>query len=166
MTPTANAPRLIVATDGSALNNPGPAGWCWYADEQNWGAQGAAKATNNFAELAAVRDVLLAVPAAVPLELRLDSQYTLSALTKWRFSWARNGWKTGKGAPVANKDLIVEVGALLQGRDVTFVKVRAHQARGGDPRNEVADVRARAAARAYQQGRQLNAGPGYARVMQ
>lgn len=163
MTTPTSTTRLIVATDGSALNNPGPAGWCWYASETCWGAEGEGRATNNFAELAAVRDALTAIPADVPLELRLDSQYSLSALTQWRHGWARNGWKTGKGTAVANKDIIIEIGGLLRGRDVTFVKVKAHLTRGGDPRNEVADVRARAAARAYQQGTPVSTGPGYSR---
>lgn len=155
--------RLIIATDGSALGNPGAAGWCWYADEKTWGAQGAPHATNNFAELSAIRAALIAVPADVPLELRLDSKYSLDALTKFRFGWARNGWKTSAGTPVANQEIIREIATLLRGRDVTFVKVRAHQAKGGDPRNEIADIRARAAARAAAQKAPIPTGPGYAR---
>lgn len=155
------APHLVLATDGSALGNPGPAGWCWYADEQNWGAQGATRATNNFAELSAIRDALAAIPATVALEIRLDSQYSLDCLTKWRFGWARNGWRTGKGTPVANAELIQEIGALLRGRTVTFVKVKAHLARGGDPLNAVADARACAASKAMQTRTAVRTGPGY-----
>src|SRR5699024_5487438 len=29
---------LTVGVDGSALGNPGPAGWAWYIDDSNWQA--------------------------------------------------------------------------------------------------------------------------------
>lgn len=153
--------RLIIATDGSALTNPGPAGWCWYADENNWATDGAPRGTNNYAELHAVLDALNATPATLPLELRLDSQYSLDALTKWHRGWARNGWRTAKGTPVANADLIRDILTALRGRDVTFIKVKAHLTRGGDPRNEIADIRARVAARAYRDRTTHDRGPGY-----
>lgn len=161
--PAVTADTLVIATDGSALGNPGPTGWCWYADPTCWAAAGAGRGTNNVAELSAVRDALVAIPATVPLEVRIDSQYTMDALTKWCHGWARNGWQTAKGTPVANADLIREVLALMRGRHVRFVKVRAHQVRGGDERNEAADARAQAAARAAQRGAPIPTGPGFTR---
>ena len=38
---------IIAAADGSALGNPGPAGWGWYVDESCWAVGGWAHATNN-----------------------------------------------------------------------------------------------------------------------
>lgn len=156
-------PSLTIATDGSAIGNPGPAGWAWYATPDCWAAGGAPRATNNWAELTAIRQALASAPAHFDLEFRVDSQYSLDAITKWRFGWARNGWKTKSGAPVANRELIEEIGSLLRQRSgaVTFVKVRAHQASGGDPLNEAADARANAAARAYQRQVPVPTGPGY-----
>ena len=33
-----SGPPIVVATDGSCLTNPGPGGWCWYADDDRWAA--------------------------------------------------------------------------------------------------------------------------------
>ncbi|BAV86430.1 ribonuclease HI [Rothia aeria] len=30
--------EIIAAADGSALGNPGPAGWAWYIDDNHWAA--------------------------------------------------------------------------------------------------------------------------------
>ena len=49
---------IIAAADGSALGNPGPAGWGWYVDEDCWAVGGWAHGTNNMAELTAVLDLL------------------------------------------------------------------------------------------------------------
>ena len=40
-------PVIIAAADGSALGNPGPAGWAWYVDDSCWAAGGWPHATNN-----------------------------------------------------------------------------------------------------------------------
>ncbi|HET8591011.1 MAG TPA: hypothetical protein VFM01_15345, partial [Nakamurella sp.] len=49
---------LIAAADGSALGNPGPAGWAWYIDDDRWAAGGWPHGTNNMGELTAVLDLL------------------------------------------------------------------------------------------------------------
>ena len=38
---------ITAAADGSALGNPGPAGWAWYVDDSCWAAGGWKHATNN-----------------------------------------------------------------------------------------------------------------------
>lgn len=160
--------RLVVATDGSSLGNPGPSGWSWAAQApggatpQVWAAGGISYGTNNEAELTALLRVLEAVPASVPLEIRMDSRYALDAASKWRHGWRRKNWVTGAGKPVANKDIIVSIDALLSGRDVTFVWVKAHQAAGrGDRLNEFVDQAARAASTAIRHKRVVNEGPGW-----
>ncbi len=55
---------IIAAADGSALGNPGPAGWAWYVDEGCWAAGGWPSATNNRGELTAVLELLHATRAA------------------------------------------------------------------------------------------------------
>ena len=49
---------IIASADGSALGNPGPAGWAWYIDPTSWRAGGWAHGTNNMGELTAVLDLL------------------------------------------------------------------------------------------------------------
>ena len=36
---------IIASADGSALGNPGPAGWAWYIDPTSWQAGGWAHGT-------------------------------------------------------------------------------------------------------------------------
>ena len=44
---------IVAAADGSSLNNPGPAGWAWYIDDDTWAAGGWPRGTNNMGELKA-----------------------------------------------------------------------------------------------------------------
>ena len=58
--------KIIAAADGSALGNPGPAGWGWYVDEQHWASGGWPHGTNNMGELMAVLDLLQQLLPHVP----------------------------------------------------------------------------------------------------
>lgn len=150
--------RLVVATDGSCLGNPGAGGWCWYVDADRWASGGTLSTTNNRMELAAVGALLVAVPETVVLHIQVDSRYVLDALTKWRFGWRRRGWTTASGAPVRNQDLLMALDARLERHSIEWEWVRSHQ---GHPRNEAADVRARAAAERAAGGQPGKAGPGW-----
>ena len=152
---------IIAAADGSALGNPGPAGWAWYVDESCWAAGGWTTSTNNRGELTAVLELLRATAhTGQDLLIQADSQYVINSLTKWRHGWKRRGWRKADGKPVLNDDLIKELDAALAGREVRFEWVRGHV---GHPLNEAADVRARAAATAFQRGAAVHAGPGWTR---
>ena len=139
--------RVLAACDGACKRNPGPAAWAWViAEEANgapgrWAAGPLGTATNNIAELTALEQLLEAVDPATPLEVRMDSQYAMNAVTTWLPNWRKRGWKTASGSPVANRDLVVRIDALLTGRDVKFIYVPAHQS-GGDPLNAFADTAA------------------------
>ncbi|WP_327065085.1 ribonuclease HI [Kitasatospora sp. NBC_01250] len=146
--------RIIAACDGAAKGNPGPAAWAFVVADsagvpQRWQAGALGHSTNNIGELTALEQLLAATDPGTPLEVRLDSTYTRDAVTKWLAGWKRNGFKTAAGKPVANRELIQRIDALLQGRDVTFVYVPAHQV-GGDPLNAIADQAASDAARSQQ----------------
>ncbi|WP_354638210.1 ribonuclease H family protein [Kitasatospora camelliae] len=146
--------RVIAACDGAAKGNPGPAAWAFVVADgagapQFWKSGPLGHSTNNVGELTALEQLLEATDRAVPLEVRLDSTYTRDAVTKWLAGWKRNGWKTAAGKPVANRELIQRIDALLADRDVTFVYVPAHQV-GGDPLNAIADKAASDAARSQQ----------------
>ncbi|GAA2238041.1 ribonuclease H [Streptomyces nogalater] len=110
-----------------------------------WAAGPLGRATNNVAELTALERLLTAVDPEVPLEIRMDSQYAMKAVTTWLPGWKRNGWKTAAGKPVANQDLVVRIDELLGGRSVEFRYVPAHQV-DGDPLNDFADRAASQAA--------------------
>ncbi|MFE9241104.1 ribonuclease H [Streptomyces sp. NPDC007007] len=134
---------IIAACDGASKGNPGPAAWAWVvADAQGdpvrWEAGPLGTATNNVAELTALAQLLESTDPAVPVEVRMDSQYAMNAVTKWLPGWKRNGWKTSGGKPVANRELVTRIDALLTDRTVTFRYVPAHQV-NGDPLNAIAD---------------------------
>lgn len=158
---------LIAATDGSSLGNPGPAGWAWYMDEQNWSAGALQESTNNVGELLAVLDLLRQTRAAQEdLHIFADSQYVINALTKWRFAWKRKGWKKGDGKPVANREIIEALDEELEyarkkGRKVEFEWVRGHNDHN---MNERADDLARGAATAIQSGKTVKEGPGFSHI--
>ena len=92
---------IIAAADGSALGNPGPAGWAWYVDENTWAAGGWKHGTNNIGELTAVLELFTAT-AHVDDDLLVlcDSQYVINSVTKWMPGWKRKGWRKGDGKPV------------------------------------------------------------------
>ncbi|MFE9172140.1 ribonuclease H family protein [Streptomyces kebangsaanensis] len=146
--------RVVAACDGASKGNPGPAGWAWVVSDDagtpaRWEAGALGRATNNIAELTALERLLTATDPDVPLEVRMDSQYAMKAVTTWLPGWKRNGWRTAAGKPVANQELVVRIDELLQGRSVDFRYVPAHQV-DGDPLNDFADRAASQAATAQQ----------------
>ncbi|MET3809281.1 ribonuclease HI family protein [Arthrobacter sp. UYEF3] len=154
---------ITAAADGSALGNPGPAGWAWYVNDECWHAGGWPHGTNNQGELMAVLDLFRAT-AHVPdeaLHILCDSQYVINSVTKWMPGWKRKGWRKSDGKPVLNVELLKEIDQALSGRRYTFEWVRGH---AGHDLNEAADERARAAAGAYQQGVAPRQGPGFVRA--
>ena len=150
---------IIAAADGSALGNPGPAGWAWYIDDTSWHAGGWKNATNNRGELMAVLDLLWSTADSDEgLKIYCDSQYVINALTKWMPGWKRRGWKKADGKEVLNKDLLASLDEALSGRTVEFEWVKGHN---NHELNEAADDRARAAATAFQKGTAVPEGPGF-----
>ncbi len=152
--------EIIAAADGSALGNPGPAGWAWYIDNDHWASGGWNHGTNNMGELKAVLDLFEATASRPEAKLRVycDSQYVIDSLTKWMPGWKKKGWKKSNGKPVLNRDLMEALDAALAGRDYEFIWVKGHS---GHALNEKADSLANRAARAYQKGRKPNPGPGF-----
>lgn len=152
--------EIIAAADGSALGNPGPAGWGWYIDEDHWACGGWEHGTNNMGELKAVLDLFEATASRPEAKLRVycDSQYVINSLTKWMPGWKKKGWKKSDGKPVLNRDLLEALDAALAGRDYEFIWVKGH---AGHELNEKADSLANGAARAYQKGRTPDGGPGF-----
>ena len=152
--------EIIAAADGSALGNPGPAGWAWYIDDDHWASGGWVHGTNNMGELKAVLDLFEATASRPEAKLRVycDSQYVINSLTKWMPGWKKKGWKKSDGKPVLNRDLLEALDQALTGRDYEFIWVKGH---AGHELNEKADSLANGAARAYQEDREPAHGPGF-----
>ncbi|MDT0316868.1 ribonuclease H family protein [Streptomyces millisiae] len=142
--------RIIAACDGASKGNPGRAAWAWViadaeGDPGPWAAGPLGTTTNNVAELSALRHLLEATDPAVPMQVRMDSQYAMKAVTTWLPGWKKKGWRTASGSPVANRELVEGIDRLLVGRAVEFVYVAAHQV-DGDRLNDFADRAASQAA--------------------
>ena len=151
----------VVAVDGSALGNPGPAGWAWYVDENCWAAGGWPNSSNNRGELTALLELLKATASTnEELHVLADSQYVINSVTKWMSGWKKRGWRKSDKSPVLNADLMQAIDKAITGRKVSFEWVRGHS---GHPLNEAADDKARAAARAYQHHSSVESGPGWTR---
>jgi ribonuclease HI len=126
---------IIAYTDGACSGNPGPAGWGAVivdpsgAQVEGYGYLGTA--TNNIAELTAIKAAVLALPEQSEVVVHTDSQYAIGVLSK--------GWKAK-----ANAELIAAIKGILRTRICHFVYVRGH---AGVPLNERADTLAREAIR-------------------
>ncbi|MCU1437634.1 MAG: ribonuclease [Naasia sp.] len=150
---------ITAAADGSALGNPGPAGWAWYIDDDRWAAGGWKHGTNNMGELKAVLELFRATAGTgEDLHVLCDSQYVINSVTKWMRGWKAKGWRKADGKPVLNVDLLQELDEAIAGRRYRFEWVKGHV---GHVLNEAADARARAAATAFQQGTDVPTGPGF-----
>ncbi|GAA4286571.1 ribonuclease H [Georgenia daeguensis] len=142
----------VIATDGSALGNPGPTGWAWVDQTTGeTGSGGLPHGTNNIGELLALREGLRHAGPDGALLIRADSQYVINIATKWAKGWRRRGWRKGDGKVPENLELVKEILELLEGRRgrTDFEWVRGHT---GDVHNERADELAVAAAKAATAG--------------
>jgi ribonuclease HI len=150
---------ITASADGSALGNPGPAGWAWYIDDNTWAAGGWKHATNNQGELKAVLELFRAT-AHIDDDLHIlcDSQYVINSVTKWMPGWKKKGWRKGDGKPVLNLDLLQQIDEAIAGRRYRFEWVKGHI---GHVLNEAADARARAVAEAYARDAVIPSGPGF-----
>ena len=153
---------ITAAADGSALGNPGPAGWAWYIDDDRWAAGGWKHGTNNMGELKAVLELFRATSGVDDdLLVLCDSQYVINSVTKWMPGWKRKGWRKADGKPVLNVELLKELDEAIAGRRYRFEWVKGHV---GHELNEAADERARAVATAFQRGTAVPTGPGFGPV--
>ena len=125
---------IQVYTDGACSGNPGPAGVgviMEYKGKKREISEFLGRATNNIAELEAVRVALLVMKRKdIPIRLYTDSTYVHGMLCK--------GWN-----PTANGALVMELRNFMkQFQDIQIIKVPGHS---GVPGNEEADKLATAA---------------------
>lgn len=138
LTPTVFA-KDTVFTDGSFAEGLAGYGWVFipkYADVHALTGSGPVrgKLTNNTGELTAILDAITTVTVR-PLDIYSDSKYSINCLTEWYPAWERNGFRTAKGQPVANLELIQAIRARMMD-GISFHHVRAHV---GHKWNEMAD---------------------------
>ncbi len=142
----ADAPDVILYTDGACSGNPGPGGWAAILKHPATGkvkniSAAAPKTTNNRMELTAAIEGLRAIDASRRRRVHLvsDSEYVIHGLTLWIKGWINNNWRRGKKAgspPVKNVELWQALHALTRKHDMTYEHVRGHT---GHPENEECD---------------------------
>jgi ribonuclease HI len=125
---------IRIYTDGASSGNPGPSGigiLMIYGENRKEISSFIGKATNNIAELTAVKVALQTIKTvALPVRIFSDSTYVIGVLTK--------NWKAQ-----ANQELIAEIKKLMKKfPDIAFIKLKGH---AGIKENEVADFLATSA---------------------
>lgn len=119
---------VCIYTDGASSGNPGPSGigvlMC-FGDQEKEISRSIGVATNNIAELEAIRTGLSAMKAThIPVRIYTDSSYAQGVLIR--------GWRVKK-----NKDLIESTRKLMSTfKDLKLIKVKGH---AGIPGNERAN---------------------------
>lgn len=149
---TTTAAPIAAACDGACKGNPGPGGWGWLirlADGRTLEASGGQDGTtNNRMELeaaAALLEALAELPRpAAQLQARTDSRYVIDGLTRYLPRWRRNGWRTGTGQPVKNREQWERLGAAAAA--VPWVVLAWVKGHNGHADNERADALASDAA--------------------
>lgn len=119
---------VLIYTDGASSGNPGPSGigvLLKFQKHEKEISQSIGNATNNIAELEAIRTGLLEVRKKdLPVRVFTDSNYAYGLLTL--------GW-----VPKKNQSLVNEIKKIMTGfKDLQFIKVKGH---AGDENNERAD---------------------------
>ena len=131
--------KVDLYTDGACKGNPGIGGWGAFIQTKGFETElngYAPNTTNNRMELIAVIEGLKAIGENIGIELTTDSQYVKNGINQWINNWKKNGWKTAAKQPVKNKDLWVELDALVQHHKIDWKWVKGHS---GHPGNEKAD---------------------------
>lgn len=136
--PGADDGRVIMYTDGGALNNPGPGGYGVVlvdgADRRELSG-GFRYTTNNRMELMACISGLKALEKPSAVTLYSDSKYVVDGITKgWAIRWRKNGWMRTKTESAVNPDLWGELLALCEQHDVEFIWVKGHARNPGNER--------------------------------
>jgi ribonuclease HI len=131
---------ITIYTDGACRKGMiGGWGVLYEDDEQTIELYGGATATtNNRMELTAVLEGLRLArqeSSAGDIVIYTDSRYVCNGLTDWMTNWKKNNWQTANKTPVLNKDLWMDLDAVMMSR-VRLAWVKGHNGCEG---NEKAD---------------------------
>ena len=115
---------IIAAADGSALGNPGPAGWGWYVDDACWAWPGP-RTPPTWPSTALLDLLQQTAHLSDDLLVHCDSTYVINSVTKWMPGWKRRGWRKGDGKPVLNVEIMKALDEAMSGRRVRLAWSRA-----------------------------------------
>ena len=133
-------PEVEIFTDGACKGNPGPGGWgaiLRFGGKERELSGGESPTTNNRMELMAAIEALKALKRPCRVSLTTDSNYVRDGITRWIFSWQRNGWRTADRKPVKNAELWQALLEATAPHRIDWHWVKGH---AGHPENERADA--------------------------
>ena len=131
--------RVKIYTDGACKGNPGRGGWgavLQYGNSEKEISGFQDETTNNIMELTAAVEALKLLKEPCEITLTTDSTYVKNGISKWIFSWKKNGWKTASKKSVKNKELWQELELLSKNHSINWKWVKGHS---GHPENERCD---------------------------
>ena len=135
---------ITIYTDGACSGNPGIGGWGVVIVENKkediFLNGGNNNTTNNKMELTAAIQALKYFKNSQKIKLFTDSKYVKDGIQSWIQNWKKNGWKTSTKKPVKNKELWMELDALITKHNIIWEWVKGHS---GNAYNEKADFLAR-----------------------
>ena len=122
--------EVIIYTDGACSGNPGPGGWgtiLMYKDTKKEISGYKKDTTNNVMEITAVIEGLKLLKGPCKVQIYSDSAYVVNAFNQhWIENWIKKNWQNSKKEPVKNKELWLELYALVKQHEVEFIKVKGH----------------------------------------
>lgn len=122
--------EVIIYTDGACSGNPGPGGWgtiLMYKDTKKEISGYKKDTTNNVMEITAVIEGLKLLKEPCKVQIYSDSAYVVNAFREhWIENWIKKNWQNSKKEPVKNKELWLELYALVKQHEVKFIKVKGH----------------------------------------
>ena len=122
--------NVIIYTDGACSGNPGPGGWgtiLMYKDSKKEISGYKEDTTNNVMEITAVIEGLKLLKEPCKVQIYSDSAYVVNAFNQhWIENWIKKNWQNSKKEPVKNKELWLELYALVKQHEVQFIKVKGH----------------------------------------
>jgi ribonuclease HI len=135
--------KIIIYSDGACQGNPGKGGFgavLLYKNHEKKISGFEKETTNNRMELKAVIEALKEIKKSIPIIIYTDSKYVQDGISKWIFSWKKNGWKSANKKPIKNIDLWQELDFEAAKHQIEWKWVKGHS---GDKYNEMADELAR-----------------------
>jgi len=140
--------QFFIFTDGSAIGNPGPAGWAAiviHGTSRQEISGSIPWSTITEMELRAAVEALRLTPVGARIELRSDSELLINGMRYRAFRWRRSGWRNSRGFEVQHQEQWRELLALSANRSIRWLWVKGHS---GHPVQTRADALAHQAARA------------------
>lgn len=135
---------MVIYTDGSALGNPGRAGfgyliWDIYKDTITDGGGFQKVGTNNQMEMYALLQSLQKlhnIEDGYHVTIFLDSEYVRNGITSWVHNWKKNNWITANKKSVLNKEIWQELDVAFshaqQKHTITLKRVPGHAGIAGN----------------------------------